>query len=329
MRCAYRATNEGEDTMRTARAICVLAAVSFLGMGVRDLLAEEPSRVLNGHAFIPSEIIPGPFAISAFSTRTGGGLAFDLKTPFYDPTSGDELGTLEGDVGFMALGFGYQQRFGNWFAARFNFGGTARMGVDEQALLAQGINGAYVFKLGGIARILQSQKFILSGSLDISNSQIVGVDPYGFAQKIIDEGLEVENNDLVKSANPYNTTAALLAGWAPRDWLGINGYLDVGRGGAEKDDRTTSVGGGLQAGVDFKALDVIPIGFHVLGRSEAFSETGADLVNRSWIYGFGLSYTGWDDFVISLETTMALLEARDGDDFEAFVATFNLRYWPN
>jgi hypothetical protein len=43
----------------------------------------------------------------------------------------------------------------------------------------------------------------------------------------------------------------------------------------------------------------------------------------------GVFYTGWQDFSVGLETTMTLLDRRDADDdFEAFIATFNLRYWP-
>ncbi len=150
------------------------------------LLAAESSRVLNGHAFIPSEIVRSPFALSYFSTRTGGGIAFGLKTPFVD-FDGQSLGTLEGDVGFMTLGFEYQQRFGSWFAGRASFNGTARIGIDEQSILAQGVSGAYVFSFGGTGRILQTDKVILSGALDFSNAQLIGVDPYGFASSIIEE----------------------------------------------------------------------------------------------------------------------------------------------
>ena len=31
---------------------------------------------------------------------------------------------------------------------------------------------------------------------------------------------------------------------------------------------------------------------------------GADLADRSWTYGFGVFYTGWNNFSISVETTM-------------------------
>ena len=75
---------------------------------------------------------------------------------------------------------------------------------------------------------------------------------------------------------------------------------------------------------------LVPIGLQLLGKTDAFANGGSDLTDRAWVYGFSLAYTGWDDFSLSFETAMNVLERRDGgEDFEAFVATFNLRYWPN
>ncbi len=62
-----------------AMAICLIVMAETTGV-----FAAEPTRTLNGHAFIPSEVVRSPFALSYFSTRTGGGVAFNLKTPFID-----------------------------------------------------------------------------------------------------------------------------------------------------------------------------------------------------------------------------------------------------
>jgi hypothetical protein len=306
-----------------AMAICLIVVAQTTGV-----FAAEPTRTLNGHTFIPSEVVRSPFALSYFSTRTGGGIAFGLKTPFFD-FDGEDLGTLEGDVGFMTLGFEYQQRFGSWFAGRASFNGTGRIGIDEQSILAQGVSGAYVFSFGGTGRILQSEKVILSGALDFSNAQLIGVDPYGFATTIIEEGLEADN-DLVASEDSYSSKLGVLVGWAPLNWLGITGVLDGGTGGVSSDGSGLAFGGGVTAGVDFKSLDLIPIGIQLIGKTDAFSQTDADLIDRAWTYGVGISYTGWDDFSLSMETTMAVLERNnEPDNFEAFMLTFNLRYWPH
>jgi hypothetical protein len=305
-----------------------LLALSVLVLSAANLPAQESGRVLNGFEFIPSRIVPDPFAITYFGTTTGGGLAFDLKTPFID-VNGDTLGTLTGDVAFMALGFEYQQRLGRWLAVRAEFTGNARIGTDEQSMLAQGVTGTFGWGLGATARIYQSEKLIVSGALDFSRSDIVGVDPFGFAQSIIDNGGLEEDNELVASGNAISGTIGARLGWAPANWIGVTALLEGGRGDVTESASETVIGGGGTVGVDLKNLNVIPIGLLFSFDSDAFSQGGADLATRSNGFGFGAFWTGWEDFIIGIETTMRVLERRDFEDnFEAFVATFNLRYWP-
>lgn len=307
----------------------IVLTVTLLTVSVAGLLAQEPSRVLNGYEYLPSRVVEDPFAISYFTTTTGGGVAFDLKTPLVLPGQ-DTLVTLVGDVAFMSLGFRYQQRFGRWFAARFSFGASGRLGVDGQSVLAQGVTGTFNWSLGATARIFQSNKFIISGAVDFSRSDIVGLDPFGFAQKIIDDGVEAEDNELVKKGDAISGVLGARAGWAPAPWIGVTGLLEVGRADVTDSDAEVLVGGGAAVGIDLKNLGLIPIGLQLSGETDAFSPGGADIAARSWAYGFGIFYTGWQDFSVGFETATLLLDRRDpgADDFEAFIATFNLRYWP-
>jgi hypothetical protein len=309
--------------MRTALSVLTLLIVS-----AASLPAQEPGRVLNGYEFIPSRIVDDPFAITYFGTSTGGGVAFDLKTPFID-VNGDTLGTLTGNIAFLALAFEYQQRFGQWLAVRGAFSGGGRIGTDEQSMLAQGVTGTFSWNLGATARIFQSSRVIVSGGLDFTRSNIVGVDPYGFAQRILDSGGLEEDNSLVASGNAIASVASARIGWAPAPWIGITGVLDGGLADVTEADSEVKFGGGATVGVDLKNLNVIPIGLLASFESDAFSAAGADLTTRATGFGFGAFWTGWEDFIIGLETTMRILKRRDApDDFEAFVATFNLRYWP-
>lgn len=302
--------------------------VALLAVTVTHLAAQEPSRVLNGHEFMPSRVVEDPFAITYFGTRTGGGIAFDLKTPFVD-LAGDTLGTLVGDVAFLQLGFAYQQRFGRWFAARFRFGGSGRLGVDEQSVLAQGVTGSFTWNLGATARLFQSDRIIVSGALDFARTDLVGLDPFGFVRKVIDEGLDREDNSLVQKGDAISGVGSGRVGWAPASWVGVTGVLEAGFGDVTDESSDMLFGGGVAVGIDLKNLGVIPIGFQLSGETDAFTQSGADLAARSWSYGLGVFYTGWPDFSIGFETVTAFLDRRDvEDDFEAFVATFNLRYWP-
>jgi len=305
-----------------------LLTFAFLVVSAGYLPAQEPSRVLNGFEFIPSRIVADPFAITYFGTTTGGGMAFALDTPFID-LDGDTIGTLTGDVAFLALGFEYQQRFGQWLAVRVAFTGSGRIGTDEQSMLAQGVTGTFGWDLGATARIYQSQKVIISGALDFARTNIVGIDPYGFAESVIDNGGLTDDNSLVASANAISGLLGARLGWAPASWIGVTAVLEGGRGDVTESGSEIVIGGGGTVGVDLKNLNVIPIGILLSFDSDAFSQSGADLATRSNGFGLGLFWTGWEDFIIGLETNMRVLDRRDSeDDFEAFMATFNLRYWP-
>ena len=306
------------------RSLMVLA---LLAVPASALIAQEPSRVINGYAFIPSRLVAEPFAITQFRSSTGGGMAFDLVTPFID-LDGDTTGTLTGDVAFLTLGFAYQQRFGQWFAARVGFAGGGRIGTDEQSLLAQGVTGTFSLLVGATARIYQSRKVIISGALDFARSDIVGLDALGFAQKIVEDGL-TEDNSLVASGDVISGVLSARLGWAPASWVGITAVLEGGRTDLSVSDAKTLLGGGGTVGIDLKNLGVIPIGFLLSFDSNAFTQGGADLASRSNGFGFGTFWTGWEDFVVGLEGTLRILDRRDAeDDFEAFIVTFNLSYWP-
>jgi hypothetical protein len=191
------------------------------------------------------------------------------------------------------------------------------------------VTGTFLWNLGATARIYQNDKFIVSGALDFSRTDIVGLDPFGFAQKIIDDGVEAEDNDLVQKGDAISGVVGARVGWAPAPWIGVTGLFEAGWGDVTDNAAETLVGGGATIGIDLKNLGLVPIGFQVSAETDAFSQGGADLAARSWAYGFGIFYTGWRDFSIGFETATLLLDRREvGDDFEAFVATFNLRYWP-
>ena len=292
-----------------------------------SLYGQEPSRVMNGFEFLPSGLVADPFAISYFRTGTGGGIAYDLKTPFVD-LQGQTVDTLVGDVAFMALDFEYQQRFGSWFAARAQFTGSARVGIDEQSVLAQGMTGSFSWSLGATARLLQSDGFLLSLGADVGKTALVGLNPFGFAQSVADSGLN-KSNDLVETDDFTSLRGGARVAWAPLSWLGLTGVVELGVSALGDSASNAVLGGGGTVGIDFKNLGIVPIGLLASVETEASGSAGADLATRTTGYGLGVFYTGWDDFSIGLETSMRQLTLKEtGSDFTAFVGTLNLRYWP-
>ncbi len=306
-----------------AGMVAGLSLVCYAG----SLAAQNPGRVLNGHRFIPSGQIGSPFVTSFIRTATGGGAAFALKTPFID-VDGDTLGTLEGDVGFMTLQFQFQQQFGGWLAVRAGFSGSARVGIDEQSILAQGLTGIVGVTLGGTARIWNNKKWLVSGSLDFGSNKLVGMTPFEFAQSVVDSMGLTEDNNLVNTTSTVSGRANIRAAWAPRAWLGATALIEGGAGDVSDLKSEAIYGTAATVSVDFRQLNWWSIGLVGFFRYESFNENGADLTSSSSRVGLGVYYTGRDDFTVGLESSSLKFSREGADDgFTGALVTFNIRYW--
>lgn len=301
-------------------------AIALTVLTAPAIHAQERTRVLNGYSFLPSGLIEDPFAVSYFRNSTGAGVAFDLETPFVD-FDGDTLGALVGNVGFLSLDFGWQQRFGGWFAARVALGAVGRVGIDRQSALAQGVTALARWSVGATAQVFRSRNFVFSTTVDFSQSGIVGLDPFGFARSVAEEGIETDSS-LLRSTNSRGGKLGLRAAWAPADWIGLSGAIEGGLTKLTDDDSNSRVGGGVSIGIDFANAVSFPLGVLLSAESEGFNPNGPDLSNRATGVGLGVFYTGWSDFSVGLETSWRNLKRREDDTtFSAFLAALNLQYF--
>jgi len=313
--------------MQFSRAVSLLTiAVCALVLPV-DAGAQNPGRVLNGFRFLPSSLIPSPFVTTYIRTATGGGIASNLSSLFVD-VDGDTLGTLTGDVAFMTLAFEFQQQFGGWLAVRAGFAGSARMGVDEQSLLAEGLTGIASLNLGATARIWHNENWIVSGAVDFGSDEFVGLDPFGFAQSVIDSGGLSKDNSLVTSTSTTGARGSGRVAWAPKKWLGLTGFLGVTSTDVSSSSSSDLfVGGGATVAVDLGQLNWPSIGL-LLGYVSEGANRGTDLAKRSTGITGAVMYTGRHDFSVGLEATSRKFKrATDDPDFSALLVTFNIRYW--
>ena len=311
--------------MRLLRAIPLFAiTVCSLVLPV-GASAQNPGRVLNGFRFLPSSLIPSPFVTSYIRTATGGGIAFNVSSLVL--LRGDTLATLTGDVGFMTLAFEFQQQFGGWLAVRAGFAGSARMGVDEESVLAQGITGIASLNLGVTARVWHNDQWLVSGAVDFGSSNFVGLDPFGFARTVIDSGGLTEDNSLVASTDATALRGNGRVAWAPKRWLGLTGLLGVASTDVSSRSSDFLVSGGATVSVDLRQLNWPSIGL-LLGYVSEGANQGSDITKRSTGFTGAVMYTGRDDFSVGLEATSRKFKrATDDPDFSALLVTFNIRYW--
>jgi hypothetical protein len=286
------------------------------------------SRRVGGLFFIPSGRIADPFVTTHVRTSTGAGVANGLQTIFRD-TDGTPQGTLEGDLAFVALDFEYQQNLFGWSSARLAIQGNARAGTSDQSLLASGLTAIYGLQFQAKAQIIRKQKWLLTGLLDLSGSNLFGISPFEFAKGVVENGLTKENS-LVMESETFRATVGLGAAYAPAKWIGFTLIPNLGAAepfGSKSVDKTVFK---LEATstVDFGQLSSIPIGLLLSFQHDSFPSTGSDIVEDLQTYGFAIAYTGRDEFSISLESFNGTLKVEDAErNSVAKQILLNIRYY--
>lgn len=213
---------------RLVRATAALALVlAALPARAEDEPGGPARREVGGHRFLVSNTLSDPFVTTHVATLTGFGLAGNFKSPFFD-VDGDTLGSLEGDIAFFGLEFEYQQNLFRWASLRLRVSATGRAGIDEESLLADGVNTIYGTVLEGKARILRREKFLLTGLAKLSRKNIFGITPFDFAQDVVDGDTLTNDNSLVQEGNILRAAGGLAGVWAPKPWLGLGAQAHLG-----------------------------------------------------------------------------------------------------
>jgi hypothetical protein len=308
-------------------ALLILAAAAALGV---EAMAQPTTdsgpgrRVLGGHRFQPLERVKDPFVTTHLRTVTGGGIATGFETPFIQ-TDGDTLGVLEGDLGFFLLKFEYQKNLFDWGAVRVSVSGLGRTGIDEQSILADGLTTVYGLEVEAQGRVYRGDRSQVAVHVATSSKSLYGLDPFGFAQRIIDDGGLSEDNDLVKAGNISRYAGGAAGAYAFKPWLGGIASFDLGYAEPVQDDQDGELVAdfGLAGSVDLGQLDKWPIGFTAAYDYVSFPEGGADVAKGIHSGSLGINYTGREDFHFGFETNVSTLKQTDVDKTLAGT-TFNV-----
>ena len=290
----------------------------------------SPARTLNGHIFIPSNAVRDPFITTMVRTETGGGFATNVSRDVENEALDSLIDALTGDLAFMALEFEYQHGITEWLAVRAAAGGGARLGTGAQSVLAEGVTSSFNFEFGATARVLRTEKWVLSGTLRFEPSTQYRLDILSFARRAIEEGGISEDNSVVIRSEGVGGAAGIGGAFAPRPWLGLifrteAGYSDTfsadGRG-----DLAWVVGG--LASFDLNPISGVPLGFLVTGKQDGFVLANSDITDKVRTFGWGIAYTGRNDFSLSLETSRSSVPLLKADKtITANLVAFNLRYF--
>ena len=320
-------------------AVACLSLASATSL-VDQAMAQEAEtnaapRYFGGHQFIPSTIVPDPFISTTFMSTTGFGKAINLITPVYN-LDGEQISEISSDIGFMVLGFDYQQALSHRWALRAAVSASARVGTSAEAILSEGLSALYGYSLGAMFNVVQKQNWQLSATADVRGNTLYSVAPLDFARAVVDN---VENGDstgavqdaqdsLLASGDNLRVLGGVRGAYTPAPWIGFIGFLEAGLGEKfEKgSDNTSVVNFGTAISFDFNPLTRTPVGLLATFRNESLSEKG-DEVGSVQSYGFGIFYTGRRFFTLGLENTWSQISQHQTDKkIDVAQARIVLRY---
>jgi hypothetical protein len=285
--------------------------------------------MLNGHRFVLSTFITDPFISSFVHTATGFGVAPNTDITIYD-FEGEPVTTIKGDLAYMLLRMEYRQALNRWLSLWTQVEGMGRMGINPESILSQGLTGVFGFELGGLARLWQNDRFLLSASASYRRSKYFGVDILTFVQRIILEGGIAPDNKITKRVPADRYNAGLHFAYAPSDWVGLMASAKLGttdsvfvRGESETVLSLTGL-----ASIDLKPGTNIPIGFNLGFQYESYPEGSDDLIKDVRQVLFKIAYTGRREFSVGLEGNHSRAPLRVGDNIlSAWSGLITLRYY--
>jgi len=314
-------------TSRTFVAVALVAVALAPDAASAQTRDPSASRTLNGHTFIPSAVVGDPFISTLVRTETGGGMASQVSREIQDPVLDSLINALVGDLAFMSLAFEYQYAFTDWLAVAAEVSGAARIGTGAQSVLAEGITSMFGVKLRASARVLQTEKWLVSTTLRYQPTTQYRLYILGFVKRAIDEGQISEDNSVVVQSDNSGGALGVGAAYAPRPWLGFVFQGEGGYANTEARDATAWKFGGI-ASLDLKPLYGVPLGFIFTGKKDSFVLENSDLTEKVSSVGWGVAYTGRDDFSLSLETVHVRVPLlKDDETIGANLIKFNIRYY--
>jgi len=288
------------------------------------------ARRLNGHTFILSDQLDDPFITTLIRTQTGGGFATKVTRDIENEVVDSLIDALVGDLAFLALEFEYQQALTDWLALSASASGAARIGTGAESVLAEGVTSMFGFTLGATARVLQTEKWLLSAKARFQPSTQYRLDILTFAKRVIEEGKITEDNSVVIKSEGIGAAAGVGGAYAPKPWLGLMFAGNLGYADTFSEEGRSDLAwdlGGL-ASFDLNPLRGIPLGLLVSVKQDAFVVDNSDITNKVTAVGWGLAYTGRDDFSLSLETSHLRVPLTKSDrTITASLFSFNLRYY--
>jgi hypothetical protein len=286
----------------------------------------EPRPKLGDHQFVSTDLVPDAFVRTYFRTDVGYALTSEIH---YPPVvvAGDTLTTLNGDLAYAILDAEYQQKLRDWIAFRIGLSLRSRLGTRPASLISEGVTVTSGYELGWLARLHESRKTSLCGSLAVTNQTITIMDIKQFAEDVANG---VSDARLIDNVPTVRSNAGLRFAWAISHPFGLTAVASGSYGESPRRQQADSWEYDAGASVDFdgKAAWNIPLGVAIAYRQNSLPMwTSADHQNSSQT-ALRFAYNAKPDFLIAVDVLGVFnRENSRAAPVWAGGASFSMRYY--
>jgi hypothetical protein len=280
-------------------------------------------RVLDGHLFLPSDIVEDPFTPTYFDESTGFGIA-SFRTNDVD-NQGNSIGQTQFTLGALGQSFKLQVEVMDSWAVRLAASGTVLSGINADSALIAGATVGYSLSTG-VTYSFMLGKVRMAGAFDLEFAPLYTFSPLTALVNTISTA-KIDTGTLFTSSQDIRLRPALLAAMALDPSLGLRGVIDFEEdinksGGASTNTGSIDVGAAVD--VDLRSLTTLPLGL-LAGYKLTVPTTGDGWGHQVTL---GLFYTAQRNLGLGIQTVLQLPTAPAGiSDYYVLLASLTLRYY--
>lgn len=304
-----------------------LSVVVTVDSSAQEIGSSSPIRIpsLNGHRFIPSELVSDPFVNTYMVSQLGAGIATDLEFPPIE-VGGDTLFLPRGDQLFLVLGYEYQQRIKKWLAVRATFSTVGRLGTEAAVLLLAGITASTDLRLEWLMNLVRNERSTLSLNLGYRNTSTTVVDLFGFVQDVIDG----KDSKLVDTIPSVQAIAGVRYAYGISSLVGVkfSGTVLYGDKVNQRDvGDEVNFEAGLGVSLDPRKKFGIPVGVLVSYSFRTLRISRSDKASDTQRIELKIDYTKPNDFSFGPSLSFARIPGTFGGTVSFVSVTLTSRYY--
>jgi hypothetical protein len=280
------------------------------------------SRVLDGHLFLPSDVVEDPFTPTYLDESTGFGFA-SLRADEVDSV-GNVVGQSQYNLGALGQQFKFQLGILSSWAIRLAGAGTVLSGIDASSALIAGATLGYTLS-SGVTYSFMVGRVRMAGAFDFEYAPSYSFSPVNALLNTLSTG-KIDTGTLFSSSDNIRLRPAFLLATALIPSLGLRGAIDYQQEYVRSADSSSNGAVDVGTALDFDLGSLAPLPLGLLAGYELTVPTSGD----SWGHQFtvGLFYTGQRNLGLGIQAVLQLPTAPAGiSNYYIFVASLTLRYY--